>query len=75
MPPEVDELCFQAEHVINIFVRSAPLAGLLYQIVLERGETEVAFRTWSRKPNSQLTVINVTRLGMGGKHANCDLGH
>lgn len=57
MPPELDELRFQAHHAMDTFVRSAPLAGVHYEVVLQRGDTESVFEDMVRKHHVDLVVI------------------
>lgn len=56
-PRELDELRFQAEHAMDTFVRSAPLASVRYEVVLEKGETEVVFQDMVEKHAIDLVVI------------------
>lgn len=57
MPPELDELRFQAQHAMDTFVRSAPLAGVHYELVLERGDTESVFEDMVQKHHVDVVVI------------------
>lgn len=57
MPPELDELRYQAEHAMDTFVRSAPLASVRYDVVLEKGETELVFQEMVKKHGIDLVVI------------------
>ncbi len=57
MPRELDELRYQAEHAMDTFVRSAPLASVGYEVVLEKGETELVFREMVKKHGIDLVVI------------------
>lgn len=57
MPAELDELRFQAQHAMHSFVRSAPLAGVHYEVVLERGDTESVFEDMVQKHHVDLVVI------------------
>src|SRR5579864_4044706 len=57
MPRELDELRYQAEHAMDTFVRSAPLASVRYEVVLEKGETELVFQEMVKKHGIDLVVI------------------
>jgi len=57
VPPELDELRYQAEHAMDRFVRSAPLASVRYDVVLEKGETELVFQEMVKKHGIDLVVI------------------
>lgn len=57
LPPELDELRFHAAHAMDAFVRSAPLAGIRYEVVLARGETETVFEEMVKKHEIDLVVI------------------
>ena len=57
MPPELDELRFHAEHAMDTLVRSAPLAGVRYEVILEKGETELVFQDMVKKHGIDLVVI------------------
>lgn len=57
MPAELDELRFQAQHAMDTFVRSAPLAGVHYELVLERGDTESVFEDMVQKHHVDVVVI------------------
>ena len=56
-PPELDDLRYHAEHAMDSFVRSAPLASVRYEVVLERGETELVFQDIVKKHDIDLVVI------------------
>jgi nucleotide-binding universal stress UspA family protein len=56
-PPELDDLRYHAEHAMDSFVRSAPLASVRYEVVLERGETELVFQDMVKKHDIDLVVI------------------
>src|SRR5579862_7391670 len=56
-PRELDELRFQAEHAMDTFVRSAPLASVRYEVVLEKGETDLVFQDMVEKHGIDLVVI------------------
>ncbi len=57
VPPELDELRYQAQHAMDTFVRSAPLAGVHYEVLLEKGETELVFEDMVKTNNIDLVVI------------------
>jgi nucleotide-binding universal stress UspA family protein len=57
MPRELDELRCDAERAMDTFVRSAPLASVRYEVVLERGETEPVFKDMVAKHAIDLVVI------------------
>lgn len=57
VPPELDELRHQAEHAMDTFIRSAPLASVRYEVVLEKGETELVFQEMVKKHGVDLVVI------------------
>jgi nucleotide-binding universal stress UspA family protein len=57
IPPELDDLRRHAEHAMDTFVRSAPLAGVQHEAVLERGEPEVVFPDMVETHHIDLVVI------------------
>jgi nucleotide-binding universal stress UspA family protein len=57
LPRELDELRFQAAHAMHSFVNAAPLAGLHYEVVLARGETETVFQEMAIRHDIDLVVI------------------
>lgn len=56
-PRELDELRARAEHAMDTFMRSAPLAGVQHQALLEKGETEAVFQNMVHKHAIDLVVI------------------
>src|SRR6185437_3552466 len=56
-PPELDQLRYRAEHAMDAFVRSAPLAGVHCEVVLEKGETELVFEDMVKHHGIDLAVI------------------
>lgn len=57
MPRELDELRYHAERAMDRFVRSAPLASVRYEAVLEKGETGSVFKEMVNKHAVDLVVI------------------
>ncbi len=57
MPSELDELRFCAQRTMDTFVRSAPLAGVRYEVVLQKGATEIVFQEMVKKHGIDLVVI------------------
>jgi nucleotide-binding universal stress UspA family protein len=64
MPPELDELRYEAKHAMDTFVRSAPLAGVRYEVVLEKGETEPVFQDMVK--NHAINLVVIATHGRGG---------
>jgi nucleotide-binding universal stress UspA family protein len=64
MPAELDELRYEAKHAMDTFVRSAPLAGVRYEVVLEKGETEPVFQDMVK--NHAIDLVVIATHGRGG---------
>ena len=57
VPSELDELRYQAEHAMDAFVRSAPLASVRYEVMLARGPIDLVFEDLVTKHSLDLVVI------------------
>lgn len=57
MPRELDELRYHAERAMDTFVRSAPLASVHHEVVLEKGEIDPVFQDMVAKHAIDLVVI------------------
>ena len=64
VPPELDELRYEARHAMDTFVRSAPLAGVRYEVVLEKGEIEPVFQDMIK--NHAIDLVVIATHGRGG---------
>ena len=64
VPPELDELRYEARHAMDTFVRSAPLAGVRYEVVLQKGEIEPVFQDMVK--NHAIDLVVIATHGRGG---------